>query len=124
MAAQTDLWGDIQTEKIRTPVSILREQAALLGPKTQNIVEAKVDTRSERGDFYHYFTLVVPALDNYKYNLFAISHDIRLYPVLVQSEGTQLTNEQTFTEWLGRKLTSAETRKLISSLIAQATQAT
>ena len=34
MATQADFWGQIQVDDIRTPVAILREQAALLGPKT------------------------------------------------------------------------------------------
>jgi hypothetical protein len=35
MAAQTDLWGEIAQEQVRTPVTIMKEQAALLGKKTQ-----------------------------------------------------------------------------------------
>lgn len=38
-----DLWpADIGEPNIRTPVSILREQASLLGEKTNNIVEGQV----------------------------------------------------------------------------------
>lgn len=40
----TDFWGKIETTAIRTPLSIMREQAAALGPRTMNLVEARVET--------------------------------------------------------------------------------
>src|SRR5881296_859505 len=84
MATNVDLWGEIQPPDVRTPVSILREQAALLGQKTKNLVEASVETTSSGGTFYHTFKLVAPALDNYTYQLFRIRHGIQLYPVYVE----------------------------------------
>ena len=62
MAASTDLWGEIEATQIRTPLVILREQAALLGAKTQNLVEASVNTFVSEGSFYHSLDLVVPSL--------------------------------------------------------------
>jgi len=41
----SDLWPkDIGNTNLRAPVSILREQASLLGEKTQNLVKADVYT--------------------------------------------------------------------------------
>ncbi len=38
-----DLWpNDFKIDDIKAPVTLLREQASLLGQKTQNIVEAQV----------------------------------------------------------------------------------
>jgi hypothetical protein len=122
MATQTDFWGEIQTEDIRTPVAILREQAALLGPKTQNLVEAKVQTQPlQGGDFLHYFNLVVPALDNYTYRLFAVQHPMGLYPIV--GMGRSLANEEEFKTWLRETLSSPETKRIIANLIAQASGA-
>jgi hypothetical protein len=129
MAAQSDLWGDFQVAEVRTPVSILREQAALLGPKTKNIIEARVSTQARDGRFYHSFDLMVPALDNYTYELFSVDHDVTLYPVFTAKDamstfrGNQISlkTEEEFTDWLGHRLSSHETRKIISSLLAQAT---
>jgi hypothetical protein len=44
MATQTDFWGEIVSAAERTPVSIMREQAALLGTKTRNLIEARVES--------------------------------------------------------------------------------
>ncbi len=39
----TDLWPEtIGTVRVKSPVAILREQASLLGQKTQNLVQAQV----------------------------------------------------------------------------------
>ena len=120
MATQTDLWGDLAPAEVRTPLSIMREQAALLGTKTQNLVEAVVSTVVVGEEFTHYFNLVVPALSNYAYQLFVVSHRIDLYPLTVRNpEFRQLENEHEFVEWLGRTLSSIETRKIISNLLAQ-----
>src|SRR5437879_4450707 len=106
MATQTDFWGQIQTEGIRTPVAILREQAALLGPKTQNLVEAKVQTHPLGSYLSHSFKLSVPALD-YVYQLFSVNHPVdHLYPV--EAGGESLADEEQFKTWLRQKLSSPE----------------
>ena len=93
----------------------------MLGPKTNNLVEARVDTAVARDQqFVHHFNLVVPALDNYIYQLFAIQHGIDLYPVKVPGTTQELRNEAEFTEWLPQRLSSPETRKIVSNLVAQA----
>jgi hypothetical protein len=119
MAAQPDLWGDIQVSDVRTPVAILREQAALLGAKTQQVIEAQVETQIYNKDFEHSFNLVVPALGYYKYSLFAVRHDVDLYPVHL-APGSFAKTEDDFVKWLGRRLSSPETRKIIGNLLAQA----
>ena len=85
MADPSSLWPDnIAVPAVKTPVVIMREQAALLGPMTKNIVEADVWTQaSDDGKrIVHTFVLVAPALDNYAYPLFIASHDpVRVYPV-------------------------------------------
>jgi len=119
MATQTDLWGEIAPTQVRTPAAILREQAALLGSKARNVVEADVTTFTLGNTFYHRFNLVVPGLDGYTYELFTISTDVSPYPVDVG--GKQMQTEQEFTEWLRAKLSSPETKKIINNLLAQAT---
>jgi hypothetical protein len=149
MAAQTDFWGKIVPAQERTPLAILREQASLLGTKTKNLVEATVDTSvSPNGQFIHRFTLVVPSLSSYKYELFRIQHGVVSYPISVTSEVPampticewqtaplifgevpardltryrQLETEQEFVDWLRGKLSSPETKRIIANLLAQAT---
>ena len=119
MAASTDLWGEIEATQIRTPLVILREQAALLGRKTKNLVEASVRTHANGDTLRHSFDLVVPALDNYTYNLFTIVHGPSIYPVTVRYKDTSLETEQEFIEWLGATLSSLETKRIVATLLSQ-----
>ena len=119
MAAKTDFWGDIAPAAVRTPVAILREQAALLGAKTKNLIEATVYTESVRGSFRHLLNLVVPGLDNYTYNLFAIDHGIDLYPVTVLNRDLIFATEDAFIDWLREELSSDKTKKIVGNLLAQ-----
>jgi hypothetical protein len=116
----TDFWGEIEAIEVRTPLSILREQAAALGPRTKNLVEAKVETEIAGTSFRHAFDLVVPSLDNYTYRLFEIQHDHDLYPIYVRTTAEQLTDEGAFIDWLRVRLTSPQTRKIVGNLLAQA----
>jgi hypothetical protein len=118
MATRTDLWGDIEAANIRTPVAILREQASVLGEKTRLVIDAQVSTVIWRGDFVHHFKLVVPALEDYTYELFDIRHGVGLYPVFADNQ--RLENEEKFIGWLRDKLSSPETKRIISNLLAQA----
>jgi hypothetical protein len=122
MATPADLWGEIAPSAVRTPVSILREQASLLGAKTKHIIVGQIDTRTSGKTFHHAFNLIVPALDNYSYELFEISHGVGFYPVRVELKSSygELKNEEEFLEWLGQKLSSAETKRLLGNLLAQA----
>jgi hypothetical protein len=84
---QVDLWPDtFSIEGLNAPVNLLREQAALLGKKTNNLVQADVkQDKSSFGKFTYSFYLAAPAL-NYQYRLFQIHHDVSLYPVIVLVE--------------------------------------
>lgn len=121
MAAHADLWGEITPSVARTSVAILREQASLLGAKTNHLVEGKVETRVFGSRLYEFFYLVVPPLGNYSYELFRVSHDAKLYPVQIDDDpGHELSNEAEFVKWLGQKLSSPETKSIIGDLLAQA----
>jgi hypothetical protein len=100
----------------------MREQAALLGEKTQNLIEAMVDTTAFGRDFVHSFVLNVPVLGGYRYTLFEVTHGPELYPVtVVPAKSVVLEDEPAFLEWLRGVLSSPETKKLIGNLLAQAT---
>jgi hypothetical protein len=117
----TDFWGEIETTAVRTPLSILREQAAALGPRTKNLVEAKVQTTIYSGYLIHSFNLVVPSVDSYTYQLFQIEHPVDLYPIHVKdSPPIILETEDEFTAWLRERLSAERTRKILSNLLAQA----
>ena len=93
----------------------------MLGTKTQNLIEAKVETYgAEGGTLHHSFRLVVPALDRYTYELFSISHSVlEPYPIVLPSR-IVLENEDKFKDWLPKKLSSPETKEILGNLISQA----
>jgi hypothetical protein len=102
-------------------VTILREQAALLGQKTRQQVLAEVETRNAGEMLVHSFVIVVPALDNYKYELFKVQHGVPSYPLSVASPGLtgKVTSQAAFVDVLGKILSSENTRNVIQSLLAQ-----
>jgi len=80
-----DLWPEDMPSHttVKPPVTILREQASLLDSKTLNIVEAKVkrcDDIDYRNGFKYRFLIIAPALNNYQYSLFYLTHPIEFYP--------------------------------------------
>ncbi|MCB0060676.1 MAG: hypothetical protein KDE19_01120 [Caldilineaceae bacterium] len=80
-----DLWpNNIGENTINSPVSIMREQAQLLGQKTKNLVEAEVSIGSPTSNkFVYYFYIVAPTLHDYHFRLFTVEHDIDIYPLTI-----------------------------------------
>jgi hypothetical protein len=110
-----DFWPDLGSVKPRTPVLILKQQAALL--ETEG---------TYKGYFVHKFILEAPAL-NYRYEMFKISHDLRLYPVTLESSPeshvlrapTIFNSEIELVDWLKDILNSSSTRNILGTLLAQ-----
>lgn len=127
-----NLWPeDIAVSEVVAPVSILKDQASLLGERTKNLVEGRVTQRERfrKPDFVYDFYIVAPALNNYRYRLFSISHDVEFYPLAIDESGVfdadgrdfevQASNEEEFLEALATIFSSERTKGIISSLIAQ-----
>lgn len=131
-----DLWPeDIgPISDLKTPVTILREQGALLGEKTNNLVEVEIvqfePIRPE--EFLYAFLIVAPALDNYRYKLFTISYNINIYPVTISVDGEiraeinpvdpegKLTaeSEDDFVEILKKIFSAKKTKRVIGALLS------
>ena len=127
-----DLWPEIEQSQVVPPVAILREQAALLGKKTNHLLEGRVITRpTGDGRFTHLFCIVAPALDDYTYKLFEIVHGANQYPV--EAAGLErpgdlprigpaivhLASEQELLDHIRKILNSDGTKRVIGSLLAQ-----
>ena len=142
-----DLWPkELSTVDQRSPLTILKEQASLLGEKTQNIVIAVLANYDMFGPstvsgypFKYEFVLTCPALGNYRFRLFSIGYDIYMYPVCFDldsdvareiiedthvepgKDGTfQATNEEEFIEILKRIFSSRKAVQVIRALLSQA----
>ena len=81
------LWGNINNEGVRTPISILYEQAEYLEKKTKNIVYAEIERNTleeyegENGNLVYDFLIKGSYLKNYSYKLFTITISFELYPL-------------------------------------------
>jgi hypothetical protein len=65
MNDEIDLWGDdFDIDGLIPPVTILREQAAVLNKKTKQMVLAQIDTRHYGATVVNIFNLVAPALES------------------------------------------------------------
>jgi hypothetical protein len=115
------LWpDDIGESDLVTPVSIMREQAALLGERTENLVTAEVVTAANGPFIIHNFILEAPAL-SYRYQLFSADHQVSLYPVDVNynKTTTRCTDEAQFRQKLGQILGADATKQIVRALKAQ-----
>lgn len=141
-----DLWPEIEQSREVPPVAILREQAALLGKKTNHLLEGRVGTAvTPEGRFVHSFYIVAPALDDYTYKLFEIEHGANPYPVEAAglerpgalphvgpaceadevefmspvNIGVSLESEQELLDHIRKILNSDGTKRVIGNLLAQ-----
>ena len=119
-----DLWPEIETENIVTPLAILRYQAGQLRTKTKGLIEAEVRTQqTEYGWVLHHFVLIAPALERYEYEIATFQHGVTLvYPVNADSQTEnerECSNQNELLEAVSKILRSDRVRSVISSLIAQ-----
>lgn len=130
-----DLWPENITQlEITTPLEILRNQAALLGQKTNNLVEAEVVEYPPRTYIFKPkmfetgFHIVAPTLDNYQYKLFSIIYDIRLYPLTIivdediraeigLANSHELQTEEEFVLLLKKIFNTEKTKRVIGTLL-------
>jgi len=117
-----NLWPDFTSDEIvRSPKTILREQASFLGQRTKNILTGNISTGTYRGQFSHNFQIVAPKLNNYTYTLFTIvDENIFGFPCKFQSENSfSIKTEEELLERLRVIFSSDDTKKVINSLISQ-----
>jgi|SRR5579871_254365 len=115
-----DLWpSNIAETKLVSPVSILKEQAALLGEKTKQLVQGEVKSQANDTLLVHSFFLVAPTL-NYRYELFRVSHSMAFYPlnVMYLNRGTQVHSEAELKEKLKEIFAAQHTVNTVQSILA------
>lgn len=135
-----DLWPEdaFAPPVAATPRSILQEQAAALSARTSGSLHGEVVTsnvsRSSRSVFdssydpgtiseiVHRFRIVVPALDDYRYELLTVRHEVINYPATVRVEGAERTvnSDAELRELLRFIFASERAIQIVRSLLAQA----
>jgi len=126
--AEENIWGDLKgaAASIKTPASILKEQAAQLGPATGFMLIGQVDVETEgRTAIRIDLDVRVPALNDYLITLLRCRHTLDLYPVEVTSSYSEMedTNCQDAVELLAvvkEHVRSKGVQKVLQSLLAQA----
>ncbi|WP_428654801.1 hypothetical protein [Runella sp.] len=146
MSEVVDLWPDFTPEKVRSPKTILKEQADLLAQKTNNVLKADLTTynplknlpllidkaqKSLDGPLAGQngyiigltFDIIAPYLNNYKYHLFKVEYEaLVFYPIRINE--TECINEPSFIQALQSILNRETTIKVINSLYSQSLEET
>jgi hypothetical protein len=135
-AINEDLWPELNLAATVTPLSILREQAGLLGKKTKGVLRGEVETWGDGDRISHSFNIAVPSLGDYKYTLFSVHYLPTGYPVHVDmtakpffpggapieepSLRRSIADEDELRDWLRHIFHSDEVKRIVENLYAQA----
>ncbi|MEM6265491.1 MAG: hypothetical protein AAGI38_23515 [Bacteroidota bacterium] len=123
-----DLWPAFNLDAIRTPASILSEQASLIASKTHNLLKAEVRTRpvpasdnNGSGQFHVELLLIAPKLGDFTYRVCWTEHGLQPYPIKLVANQQEVIaqNEAEFLDWLGKTLGAAEVRQAVQLMYAQ-----
>lgn len=121
-----NLWGDIPIKANidRTPLTLLQEQASILGQATNNLLVGEVNTWSSQADdrFYAELYIVAPTLNEYRYSLFEVSYPLGFYPVTITlhaGDGTKVKvkDEEEFKQALSTILQSTKVHNVVQRLV-------
>jgi hypothetical protein len=126
--AEGNLWGDLSNfRKIRTPKTILAEQAAILNEATMGVVRAQVSSSGDNsGNITHTLSLIAPVLGNYQFTVLYVAHDVSVYPCRILSPPNagwvSCEDEEHFARQLVSVLGNEKTRRVIESLLSQSNE--
>jgi hypothetical protein len=127
MNEEASFWVIPDINKMRTPISIMKEQAELLTSKTEGLLVGEIQPSINNEFIVIRLFITVPALRNYRYSLLQYTQPITLYPGTMywptMGQSTQVSDEKTFLESLKAILSSPQTQQVIAGLLAQAREA-
>jgi len=123
-----NLWGDLASlEVVRTPKTVLEEQANLLTKATKGVLVGVVEVASYPGKFRYDLNVVVPSLNNYVYTILSVSHSLDLFPLRLQAErpatDVQIHRDDEFEDVVEKILSSSAVRSALSRLKSQVQKA-
>lgn len=126
-----DLWPDFApAEGELPPITILKEQASVLGLKLKNLIEAEVETGTADYQRFlrHTLVLIAPVLNFYRYKLLEVEHSAtEMYPATIKASSDDpanptninADNQDEFKAALKNVFASAQTKRVIENLLAQ-----
>jgi hypothetical protein len=112
---------------IRTPLSILREQANALTQQTNAALYGEVSTLALDSTIYITLEIQVPALNGYKVEILEYEQPVHMYPGRLKLNLTDrgkilVEDEEKFVLLIKNYLSSKEMARVIQSLLAQVQQ--
>lgn len=118
-------WTIPDVSTIRTPLSILREQASAITEQTKGALVGVAEARNTGPRLILQLDLTVPALNDYRYSVLRYSQPIEMYPgtLFAGDRGVQVGDEQSFIEGVKAVLSSSEMTKVLASLLVQVNDA-
>ena len=118
------LWKIPDTTHLRTPVTVLKEQASALTDATEGILVGEVRTNpgSTQEQLQYSLEIVVPSLNQYRYRVITLVQPLGMYPlnILVGNVSSRVSNEEELIKKLGEILGSERVQRVLASLITQA----
>jgi hypothetical protein len=86
MPSKKNLWGELPNpETIRTPYTLLKEQASILTEITNSLLIGEVIHNQKDKFFVIILRIKAPSLNNYTYSVLEAQYSIKLYPVFVKN---------------------------------------
>jgi len=117
-------WRIPNTDSIRTPLSILKEQASALTEQTGGALRGFVRRDVAGNDLILTLRIVVSALNNYSIDLIKYWQPVQMYPgnleFTLKPVNMTVENEEQFRKALMEILSSDEVTRIIASLLSQA----
>jgi len=132
------LWPDeiANSEQVRSPVQILKEQASLLGKMTKNILLGEIQAVPVgQPNSAYAFNILAPSLRNYRYSLFTINYNIlNIYPIYIalddeifkeiysyksKNEAIKIDYENEFLTILKNIFRSRKAKQILTSLMVE-----
>lgn len=115
-------WAVPDVADMRTPLGILREQAAALTKATNGVLVGAVETERRGDDLILKLEIVAPALNDYRYRILNYQQPIGLYPGELYGHGPNasvVSDEARFVSAIKLILASEAIKNVLKSLLAQ-----
>jgi hypothetical protein len=123
-----NLWGDLTSiEPVRTPTTVLKEQAYALTKIMKGTLYGKIEVNNHQNRFEIELYITAPTLNNYRFDVVHVNHGIEIYPAKVVASWDRYTagkevqcqNEKELIDALGQILGSKQVTHVITSLLSQ-----
>lgn len=127
MADRESMWGNVAPDaNHRSPFTIFRDQAELLGKATKGVIEGRIDliNTDDDGERIYHLDAYVPRLGNYRVSLLELHQPLAGYPAflrpLVGDQKGRLARGIEEFESLLKEALQGEIQAVIKTLVAEA----